>query len=331
LQLLFSRLWFNGNQPLQEAAAELVKMHISSPSESSRVVCLSLMSSLVRGIETPLAAFANTGQVLSTTDIVYLDDSKRVSAVHSMLWAVAESTMDSLLSGTTNSDDSGFLTLFSNAVEETISRLNAAFASIPALSNVISTYEAQLLAKSCLCQSFYSSVLEQGSSIAAICKKLDPHLSRSGLINSLRLGLDAMQLDIRHNLASRCVFTYLMKLAATPAPVLMKIAVPPAAPDKPPIAKRSEGSEGSLSTGDRVRRGPDWKWGSQDGDGRGVGTVQEGLDSDGWIAVKWDHGGRNKYSIFCCFETTQDVACARTTIELIIIPQVPLFQKSWRI
>jgi hypothetical protein len=122
-----------------------------------------------------------------------------------------------------------------------------------------------------------------------------------------------------------------MKLAATPAPVLMKIAVPPAAPDKPPIAKRSEGSEGSLSTGDRVRRGPDWKWGSQDGDGRGVGTVQEGLDSDGWIAVKWDHGERNKYSIFCCFETTQDVACVRMIIELIIIPQVPLFQESWRI
>ncbi len=47
-----------------------------------------------------------------------------------------------------------------------------------------------------------------------------------------------------------------------------------------------------LSVGDRVRRGKDWKWGTQDE--KGAGTVVEALDSDGWLAVKWDHGSRNK-------------------------------------
>jgi hypothetical protein len=52
----------------------------------------------------------------------------------------------------------------------------------------------------------------------------------------------------------------------------------------------------ALKVGDRVRRGKDWKWGDQDKSG--VGTVAETLGSDGWIRIKWDHGGSNKYNHF---------------------------------
>ncbi|KOO26944.1 gtp-binding protein [Chrysochromulina tobinii] len=50
----------------------------------------------------------------------------------------------------------------------------------------------------------------------------------------------------------------------------------------------------SLNVGDRVRRGPDWKWGDQDGGAGNAGTITD-VDSDGWVRVKWDKGGSNKY------------------------------------
>jgi hypothetical protein len=50
----------------------------------------------------------------------------------------------------------------------------------------------------------------------------------------------------------------------------------------------------SLHVGDRVRRGPDWRWGDQDGGTGNAGTITE-VDSDGWALVKWDKGGSNKY------------------------------------
>ncbi len=48
----------------------------------------------------------------------------------------------------------------------------------------------------------------------------------------------------------------------------------------------------TLCINDRVQRGPDWKWQTQD-DG-GCGTVVEMLDSDGWVGVKWDCGATYK-------------------------------------
>jgi hypothetical protein len=48
-----------------------------------------------------------------------------------------------------------------------------------------------------------------------------------------------------------------------------------------------------ISVGDLVKRGIDWKWGQQDGDGHGIATST--LDHDGWISVKWKAGGKNKY------------------------------------
>ena len=44
----------------------------------------------------------------------------------------------------------------------------------------------------------------------------------------------------------------------------------------------------------RVVRGVDWKWRDQDGNPPGVGTVTGEL-RNGWIEVKWDHGGANSY------------------------------------
>ena len=50
----------------------------------------------------------------------------------------------------------------------------------------------------------------------------------------------------------------------------------------------------------RVERGPDWKWGDQDGgvDAKGVITAvgpAEGGPSDGWVRIRWDNGHVNVY------------------------------------
>ena len=47
-----------------------------------------------------------------------------------------------------------------------------------------------------------------------------------------------------------------------------------------------------MRVGARVCRGPDWKWGDQDG--HGTGTVVQ-YTSAGWIRVKWDNGNQNNY------------------------------------
>ncbi|XP_068632880.1 E3 ubiquitin-protein ligase Ufd4 isoform X2 [Battus philenor] len=55
----------------------------------------------------------------------------------------------------------------------------------------------------------------------------------------------------------------------------------------------SRGARG-LCVGARVLRGPDWKWRDQDGPHPAVGTVTSDLHN-GWVDVRWDHGGRNSY------------------------------------
>ncbi|XP_036321102.1 E3 ubiquitin-protein ligase Ufd4 isoform X1 [Rhagoletis pomonella] len=47
-----------------------------------------------------------------------------------------------------------------------------------------------------------------------------------------------------------------------------------------------------ITTGARVVRGVDWRWDDQDGCCEGTVT---GEIHNGWIDVKWDHGGRNAY------------------------------------
>ena len=43
-----------------------------------------------------------------------------------------------------------------------------------------------------------------------------------------------------------------------------------------------------VRVGDRVRRGPDWKWGEQDGNGLGTAMPD---NTPGWMKVRWDAGG----------------------------------------
>ncbi|XP_028390869.1 uncharacterized protein LOC114515772 [Dendronephthya gigantea] len=45
--------------------------------------------------------------------------------------------------------------------------------------------------------------------------------------------------------------------------------------------------------GTRIRRGPQWKWGDQDGNG--VGTIVKHSDTKGWVDVRWDNGRKNSY------------------------------------
>ena len=61
-----------------------------------------------------------------------------------------------------------------------------------------------------------------------------------------------------------------------------------------PLELEKVGVGSGLQTGDRVKRGPDWKWGDQDGGQGKLGTITE-IQSDGWIRVTWDARGSNVY------------------------------------
>jgi len=61
---------------------------------------------------------------------------------------------------------------------------------------------------------------------------------------------------------------------------------------KPEFATCSQDKK-NLTEGTRVVRGPDWKWGDQDGNGEG--TLREDRIGFGWARVKWDNGHTNSY------------------------------------
>ncbi len=63
----------------------------------------------------------------------------------------------------------------------------------------------------------------------------------------------------------------------------------------PPCATPFEDS--SCARGVRVARGPQWRWGDQDGGVGGVGTVTGRADESGWCKVTWDQGGSNAYRV----------------------------------
>lgn len=60
---------------------------------------------------------------------------------------------------------------------------------------------------------------------------------------------------------------------------------------------------GSMEVGLRVVRGPDWKWGNQDGGEGHVGTVVEigkpgsSTSPDKTVVVQWDSGSRTNYRV----------------------------------
>ena len=49
-----------------------------------------------------------------------------------------------------------------------------------------------------------------------------------------------------------------------------------------------------MVVGAKVVRGPDWKWGEQDG-GSGKHGVVTKVQSDGWVGVQWENGRNNNY------------------------------------
>ncbi|KAK7088442.1 hypothetical protein V1264_022363 [Littorina saxatilis] len=50
-----------------------------------------------------------------------------------------------------------------------------------------------------------------------------------------------------------------------------------------------------LKVGDRVRRGPDWKYYHQDGGGPGTVTTILSPYGQGWVDVRWDNGNQWDY------------------------------------
>lgn len=58
-----------------------------------------------------------------------------------------------------------------------------------------------------------------------------------------------------------------------------------------------------LKRGDKVKRGPTWRWGNhQDDNGKATGTViyvapghALSYKSERWINVRWDHGSEYSY------------------------------------
>ena len=63
--------------------------------------------------------------------------------------------------------------------------------------------------------------------------------------------------------------------------------------------------------GVRVKRGRDWKWGDQDGNG--MGTTQPG-GNKGWVKVNWDNGNSNSYR--CGAEDAYDLEYADMSAEV---------------
>jgi hypothetical protein len=298
MKLLCFSLWFNGNEDLQDATAKFVKKHFNLPYEYSLSACQSLVSSFMRGIENPLIAFVKTGERFPKSDIIYLDDCKRVSAVHSMLFGIAQTIFDKLFDGTSYDASLSFLTRHVKVTEETMLQMSAVFGSLPGLADVLSLFEAHLLSKACLHSEFYNSHKE--NSFELLCKRLVPHMDNVGVVSVLRHELDQMEDNTRRKLLSRCVLLFLMKIAVVLRlkPDLYATVTPSDAHSRSAPSKSAVdiSEHSALKVGDRVRRGADWKWSDQDRNG--VGVVSENLDSDGWIGVDWDHGSSNKYLIF---------------------------------
>ena len=55
-------------------------------------------------------------------------------------------------------------------------------------------------------------------------------------------------------------------------------------------------TDDSCRSGDRVKRGPDWRWGDQDG-GDDHGTVTGVASYARWCRVTWDNGNSNSYRV----------------------------------
>ena len=61
------------------------------------------------------------------------------------------------------------------------------------------------------------------------------------------------------------------------------------------MMRAAHGQPRVIPIGTQVVRGPDWKWGRQDGGVGGVGETISAVQGDLWVRVKWTHGSTNSY------------------------------------
>ena len=83
-------------------------------------------------------------------------------------------------------------------------------------------------------------------------------------------------------------------------------------------------AKANVKVGDMVVRGPDWRWGDQDGGDGHKGRVLKILEGSeqGWINVRWDDGDRvnnYRYGAQGCYDVL-----VVTTPEVTIFPRCPL-------
>eukprot|EP00906_Rhabdomonas_costata_P018319 RCo026755 len=82
-----------------------------------------------------------------------------------------------------------------------------------------------------------------------------------------------------------------------------------------------------AKVGDSVTRGPDWKWGNQDG---GVGNKGRVVGDAGWLTVQWDEGGTANYR--CGAEGCHDlrVASADSNASQVKIGDIVVRGPDWK-
>eukprot|EP01062_Namystynia_karyoxenos_P056771 TRINITY_DN4769_c1_g1_i1.p1 TRINITY_DN4769_c1_g1~~TRINITY_DN4769_c1_g1_i1.p1 ORF type:complete len:916 (+),score=177.71 TRINITY_DN4769_c1_g1_i1:66-2750(+) len=93
------------------------------------------------------------------------------------------------------------------------------------------------------------------------------------------------------------------KAAAAPRSCAQRCG-PPAATAAPAAAAECDG--GVATMGARVRRGPHWSWGAQDGGGGGLGTVHA-VQGD-WVVVDWDSRAVHANRYRCSRPNPQDLS-----------------------
>jgi hypothetical protein len=217
VEFLRLSLWFNGNEILQKASGQFISENFGSSSETTLSVCRLLISSLIRGIENLLGIFVKSGQLPSSSDIIFLDDSKRCSVVSSIMFSLAQSTFDKFLGELGNDVDP--CSQLVNATVVTIKQMNDVFGKLPGITDVISSCETQILSKICLCDDFYSHLQPMDRELQLLmCKRLHPDMSSMRVISAFANGLNQMKSEASRRLAAKCVFVYMQKLACVRSP-----------------------------------------------------------------------------------------------------------------
>ena len=112
----------------------------------------------------------------------------------------------------------------------------------------------------------------------------------------------------------------------SPPPALI---AEPSAPIEAPPPSRTKSTPAAerpwIRAGMRVKIGPNWAWGDQNGGPDEIGVVMEGIDSDGWVRVKWPNGRDQEY------RWGNDNKYDLQLVDLELLPQLVSLKKGWRV